>query len=371
VIVGALAMASLSACGGGGGSVPAALGGLSAPAAPSSLARAGGESAFALSPLSAPAPRLYVGNVKTNTITVYDVEASGNVAPERTIGGSKTGITCLRQSAVDSKGYVYVANFSTLTKPNGPCQFEGTGSGGGEILVFAPGATGNVAPVRKISGSATRIDYATAVAVDSAGTLYVGQTNINSGNGADSKVLRFAPGASGDVAPTASAALAYEAIDGLTLDPVLGLISSSAPGAPSFGDARVHYFSTALVEADKAIDWDDPGPLASDPTTHTFLGVDKNYGPNIDRYADGTAGAFAPPVGYPVLTPPLVSSFAVKTCPLAVAIDVARTIFVTGTCPSDSITAYNHDSTGHPTPVRTIAGSKTLLADPAYVTVGP
>ena len=59
-----------------------------------------------------------------------------NVAPHKVIAGSLTGITDPVGLYVDVNGYLYVANQST-----------------NQVLVFSPSASGNVAPVNKISAS--------------------------------------------------------------------------------------------------------------------------------------------------------------------------------------------------------------------------
>jgi hypothetical protein len=313
---------------------------------------------------------LYVANAGTNTITVYDSQASGNAAPVRTIGGPATGITCVRQTAVDARGYLYVANFTASAQPNGACGYNG----GGEILVFAPGADGNVAPVRTIGGPATTIDNATAVAVARDGTLYVGETHLN-GREADSTLLRFAPDATGNVAPTASKLVPGEVLDGITLDPYLGVITSAQPGLPSAQAAAVGYYKRDLSAGGDAIAYDDPGPLASDPATHTFVGIGTFWGPRLDRYLDGSTGNYAGPgTGqHPHLTPGLAAHRSIGGCPKAVAIGASRTLYVAGTCPGavSAFAAAAPPASAADAPLRTISGPATLLATPAYVAVGP
>jgi len=64
------------------------------------------------------------------------------------ITGSNTQISGPYGVAVDASGYLYVISTS-----------------GSSILVFAPGATGNVAPVETISGSNTGLSGALFLAV--------------------------------------------------------------------------------------------------------------------------------------------------------------------------------------------------------------
>ncbi|HUD17675.1 MAG TPA: hypothetical protein VMQ59_10445, partial [Acidimicrobiales bacterium] len=67
---------------------------------------------------------------------------------------------------------------------------------GASIEVFAPGANGNVAPVRTISGTLTGVTGPDDIVVGFNGKIYV--TN---GFGSTPDVVVFAPGASGNVAP--------------------------------------------------------------------------------------------------------------------------------------------------------------------------
>ena len=137
-----------------------------------------------------PTGNVYVANepaTQPDSILVFDSMAKGNVAPVATIAGSNTMIYYARGVAVDSTGNIYVA---TLAQATGP--MAATLGGTPSILVFASGATGNVAPTRVISGAATTMGEIGNLRVDSAGNIYVySQTTI----------LKFASGAAGNVAP--------------------------------------------------------------------------------------------------------------------------------------------------------------------------
>jgi len=315
---------------------------------------------------------LYVGNAATNTVTIYDADARGNAAPARAIGGSKTGIACLEQEAVDARGYLYVANLSRVPSVPASCTDAGRNDVSGNVLVFAPVANGNVAPVRIIAGPATRIDHPTAVAVAADGTVYVGSYSSDANGVAHSSLLRFAPDAAGDVAPTAALAYGKGKLDAITIDPDFGLIVSAGPGGSGAPGTSVTYFTKNLTAEFGQIAAYDPGPLAADPATKTFLGL--LSGPNKDwvyRFPDATTGILDSPDA-PGVTPPIVSGFSVATCPVAIATDETRTIYVAGQgCPADSIAAFAPDSSGDAMPVRQISGPATELAEPTYITVGP
>lgn len=91
-------------------------------------------------------------SIDGKTIGVYVADARGNVRPIRQISGSNTQLKFPIGVAVDSNGYLYVAD----------CSY-------GDVKVFKPGARGNVSPVRAIgliSGCVI------SLAVDSSDDLY-------------------------------------------------------------------------------------------------------------------------------------------------------------------------------------------------------
>jgi hypothetical protein len=72
-------------------------------------------------------------------VYVYDIQPDGSVTgPSRTIEGSNTTLNRPTSIAVDSLGQVYVVNYGDF-----PLQ-------GDNVAVFAPGASGNVAPVQTL-----------------------------------------------------------------------------------------------------------------------------------------------------------------------------------------------------------------------------
>lgn len=132
-----------------------------------------------------------VGNtLVADSILMFNASATGNVAPTAVLGGTKTTIYYARGVAVDTTGNLYVASLAYNPDTTGGA-FNGTPS----ILEFSAGSTGNVAPTRVISGTATGLGLFTSLRVDSAGNIYVN----NAGT-----ILKFGPTASGNVAPLAS-----------------------------------------------------------------------------------------------------------------------------------------------------------------------
>ncbi len=136
------------------------------------------------------------GTVQTESdqIEIFTPGQSGKATPARTISGPQSQLTQIAGLALDPRGNIYVemADFGSGDNP--------------AILQFTGGAdpTTSSAPVTAISGSATRLNrfFLDSLAVDAAGNTYVldytfpgMQTNY---------LLRFAPGATGNVAPDAT-----------------------------------------------------------------------------------------------------------------------------------------------------------------------
>ncbi len=122
---------------------------------------------------------LYVANSTTATIDIFP---PGSSAMEAQIGGSNTGLVAPGTVAVDAALNVYVFDTKTVT-----------------ISEFAAGATGNVAPIRTISGSKTGLaggnGFSFGLAVSKAsGEIFVSNPGSNA-------VLGFAANATGNVAP--------------------------------------------------------------------------------------------------------------------------------------------------------------------------
>lgn len=147
----------------------------------------------------------------------YSTSAQGAATPLNSITGSNTLLGYDSSVALDSSGYIYV---TTGVNYYGYC----TSYSSAYILVFAPSASGNVAPDHKIHGSHTNLCAPTQVTIDNS-TYGSGRILVSDANG---HVLVFAAGASGNATPIQDiTTIAHPA--GVTTDSS-GNIYVSAPG---------------------------------------------------------------------------------------------------------------------------------------------
>ncbi len=138
--------------------------------------------------------RLYVVNNRGNSVTEYAAGSNGNVRPLRIITGSGTMLNYPWGIALDTKSNIYVTN------------------GISSINVYAAGAKGNASPERVISGQHTELAQPEGIAVDAAGYTYA--ANWEGGT-----MVVFTPGADGDVAPARMESQPYlYSPDGVAID---------------------------------------------------------------------------------------------------------------------------------------------------------
>ena len=105
-------------------------------------------------------------------------------APERSISGDSAQMVLPGSLAVNASKEIYVSDYSQ-----------------GKIFVFAAGASGNAAPIRTITGSATGFAYIDPLALDSSGNLYVAAEDSTQKLGV---INVFPPTANGNATPIRS-----------------------------------------------------------------------------------------------------------------------------------------------------------------------
>jgi hypothetical protein len=163
---------------------------------------------------------------------------------------------------------------------------------GGAILVFASDATGDVAPIRTITGPSTKLSVPIGLAVDGQGQLYVA-------NRTGSAVTVYAPTASGDAAPIRTiTATGMGSPETLALGPAGDLFVATCPGCGTAagGIAGVFHVPAGASTSDTSLTGPTTGmtfpSLAGDPGGE--LVVANSFGGVVGTFAAGATGDAAP-----------------------------------------------------------------------------
>ncbi len=146
--------------------------------------------------------------INAGSVVVYPAGSDGNGNPSAVIAGPDTGLENPAAIAVDRAGDIYVANQGPL-KPKPGCEYLPNGS----ITTYRPSSDGNAPPVSSIAGPKTGLEFPNGIAFDSRGNIYVSNQlsmlgvclsfpRINAPTEGD--ILIFASGSNGDVAPIGS-----------------------------------------------------------------------------------------------------------------------------------------------------------------------
>ena len=115
-------------------------------------------------------------------------------------------------------------------------------------MVYSAGSTGNVAPIRTITGNDTDLDSPQGVALDSSGNLYT-ESFVN---GVGYGVNAYAAGANGDVSPLTSIIGADTGIagpNGIVVDAGGRLYVSNSGGGPTGGGSVTIYAAGSTGDA--------------------------------------------------------------------------------------------------------------------------
>jgi hypothetical protein len=128
---------------------------------------------------------LGVGTGDGSFILVYPAGVTGSPKPSRAILLDPTNVSSPDMVTVDSNGSLYVYDASS-------CKC---------ISVFANTADGEAPVVRRIQGNLTLAVHPIAIAVDSSGYIYVADAWGHGLSGQDGQINIFGPGSTGNVAP--------------------------------------------------------------------------------------------------------------------------------------------------------------------------
>ncbi len=355
-------------------------------------------------------------------ITVYARGSDGNTAPKATLFA--LGLAYPEGILVDSGGNLYVANDGTtmgradsilVYPPNslvpskaigletaleGPSGIavDGSGtiyvtnqaSGNGEpdsVNVYPPGSYAAGTPSGAIIGTKTKLAQPYGVASDSRGNLYV--ANSEGGPGGHGSITSYPTSSKGDVAPSTTISgdrTGLKSPSGIALDSSGKLYVANVTGGPDGnGSITVYPAASSGNVTPIATISNNPGCAPCDKT-----GLSSPQGVAVDSsgniyVANVTGGGVTiyPPLGSSTGTLNEAPSVVITDPDLAggITLDSSANIYVTnntyvslvgGTNGAvGSIIVYSAVSSGKVTVIATISGSRTAMADPRGIAIGP
>lgn len=316
---------------------------------------------FTSGPVACDGGQIYVASSASNTIAIHGRTATGDVPPLGVIAGDATGLT--------TAGDAYAPRALAADPAHG----ELFAALAGTILVYPLGASGNVAPLRRIFGPTTGMYAPQKLALDPVhDELWVSES---------SRLAAFARGASGDAAPlrtidrlgtwpwSFSAVAVDPANDELvaTTGTMIKVFSRTASG-PAAPIREIGGPATRLHH---------PVAVAVDPVRDEIVVVDEV------SYATSSAVLSFPRLAEGDVAPAraITGSSTTMLNPHGLAVDTARDeVIVANSAGYPSYPSYSGNSVTvfprgsaetWPSPVRLLRGGATALAWPWDVALVP
>jgi sugar lactone lactonase YvrE len=242
--------------------------------------------------------KVFNANLSGGSIMVFEVGLGGYSSQLATIAGDATGLKEPNAVAVDKGGNIYV-----IDQGGRPVEQK--------VLVYAKGASGNVAPIATIVGSNTGLFGPSGIAVDEARRIYV--ANRGHFRSGPNSITVYAPGANGNASPIATI---------------------TGP-------------NTQLGE---------PMGIAVDADGTIFVA---NWENRVTTYAPGANGD-VPPIAV------IQGSHTGLFGPTSIALGFGHSLYVTNGFPTEkiSVTVYPAGADGDVAPLATLTGSATGLGFP-------
>lgn len=235
--------------------------------------------------------------------------------------------------AVDANGDVYSSNFNNNT-----------------ITVYAPGASGAATPIRTIGGTNTGLCENDDISVAPDGTLYVGSFCA--------PITVYAPGANGNVAPIRTIT-SETGVDGLGVDATGTLYADHPPGVDVFAPG-----ANGAASPIRTISGSNTNLAAPDDVKVGFGGqlfVTDNGTTSIEVFAPGATGNATP-------TQSIAGSNTNLSIVDDLAVDATGGIYETNFNAS-GVNFFAPGATGNVAPTRNISGTNTTLSEPEGVAV--
>ncbi len=317
---------------------------------------------------------IYVANLQTannktasgGSITVYPAGSKGNASPSTTIAGDNTGLQNFEAFGIDSNGNLYATVLICASLCSGT-DFR--------VNVFASGSNGDVFPSTVIAGADTGLSEPNSLALDPGGNLYV--LNSNGGPGVSGSVTVYETGSSGDATPTMTITSNFTGLPFATdvAADSMGNLYVSNPLASAGGEGRIDIYPAgsyatgapqATIEgADTGLDI--PMKIATDSSGNIYV---LNIESVVTAYAAGSVGD---------ATPMSTLNVGLGQSGFATGMSVGPSgkLYIAGQCTlkpcphggSGDVAVYPSGSAGDVNPSAIIGGPETRIANPSAVAV--
>lgn len=286
-------------------------------------------------------------------IPVFPATADGNVSPSRVISGE--GVALTGQIALDGQHELYVTNSERFM------ELPVTG-----ITVFSPEASLLASPIRWIFGGfdpsddVTHLVFPDGIAVDAAGTAFVVDEN---GTGPSAAINVYAPGANGDAAPIRRVVGDQTGLGPASLEKGHNIALDTNRGMMYVANTKLNTVTAYPIDANgnvaptrtisgSATGLSAPFGIAVDSSGNIY--VSSSGSNQIEVFAPSADGNAAP-----VRT--IAGANTDLATPQAITLDSLGELYVVDRSVAEVI-VYAPGAGGNASPIRILAGSRTQLS---------
>lgn len=288
--------------------------------------------------------KIVVAVHRRDAVLTFPANGNGNIHPMSVLSGPQTELDLPGGVFVDSNGYLYVTTEYQCTTCSTPA-----------VNIYAPGASGNQAPVRQIVGDKTGLAEPSGLALDSQGNIYVAN---------DGWITVYAPSANGNAVPVRTIVGANTELDfpqGLAINSN-GVVAVANAGSNALtlyaAGADGNAAPIAIIQGE-ATRLDGPWSVAFDEKGNiyatSFLNGRRDKGWNVVEFSANANGNQRP-------TRTIQGPTTLIRNPGGLAVDAKGRIYVSNDSKNAaSVTVYAPHARGNIAPITDISGSETHL----------